>query len=568
MQHWLFILIETSLMMSLVALLLLALTKLLGKKFPARWRYAIWGIVLLGFLIPFRPDFGASLVEIEPQAIEQARTVYTQVVPEGAVAEGTLDENNGVFRERAQISFTIRPMYLIFAVWILGAAFTLAWQLYRHRRFTRLICRWRKTEMDQAARDLFQKTKLELGIPREIILYRCKAVTTPMLVGFRSPSVYLPQEDFDPSDLRLIFLHELTHYKCRDLWRKLLLVLVLSLHWFNPMVYYLSRIFGTDCEASCDEMVVQHFEPGHRIRYVEAILGVVRLQSMGTLLSTTFYGGKKDMKKRLLSIMDTTKKSTFIAFLCGTAILAATLMTGTAFAHTKYAGGSSVSMESAKQIALNRSGGGTVVHSREGYDDGHKEYEFTIINGNKKYEIDVRASDGAICEHDEEGIYSNNSSKASGNISLERAKEIALAKTGGGTVLKCKLDDDDGITVYDVEIINGSTKYEMEINASSGVIYQYEVKNYAGYNYNSSSSSSPNSPSSSAPSISPQISADKARQIALNSAGGGVVAKCKLDYEHGTLVYEVEIYNGGMEHEFEIDADTGNILKHEQDYDD
>ncbi len=43
--------------------------------------------------------------------------------------------------------------------------------------------------------------------------------------------------------------------------------------------------------------------------------------------------------------------------------------------------------------------------------------------------------------------------------------------------------------------------------------------------------------------------------------------KIKLDYEHGTMIYEIEFYKNGIEYEYEIDANTGTILKYSQDRD-
>ena len=46
-----------------------------------------------------------------------------------------------------------------------------------------------------------------------------------------------------------------------------------------------------------------------------------------------------------------------------------------------------------------------------------------------------------------------------------------------------------------------------------------------------------------------------------------LVKKVELDYEHGRKVYEVEFYKGGVEYEFDIDAETGAILDFEKDRD-
>ena len=65
------------------------------------------------------------------------------------------------------------------------------------------------------------------------------------------------------------------------------------------------------------------------------------------------------------------------------------------------------------------------------------------------------------------------------------------------------------------------------------------------------------------------IGREKAQQIARNKAGSGAtVVKCELDWDDGRQVYELELRNGRMEYECDIDAKSGSILKWEADYDD
>lgn len=64
------------------------------------------------------------------------------------------------------------------------------------------------------------------------------------------------------------------------------------------------------------------------------------------------------------------------------------------------------------------------------------------------------------------------------------------------------------------------------------------------------------------------ISAETAKQIALNKTGGGYVKKCKLDYEHGVRVYEIDIIKDGIEYEIDVRVSDGKIVKFKIDYDD
>ena len=46
-----------------------------------------------------------------------------------------------------------------------------------------------------------------------------------------------------------------------------------------------------------------------------------------------------------------------------------------------------------------------------------------------------------------------------------------------------------------------------------------------------------------------------------------LVKKVELDYEHGRKIYEIAFYNNGYEYEYDVDAETGRILKFDKDFD-
>ena len=67
---------------------------------------------------------------------------------------------------------------------------------------------------------------------------------------------FLPSADIPGKDFRYIILHELMHYKRRDMFYKWLVQITVCLHWFNPLVHLMSREITKACEFSCDEAVL------------------------------------------------------------------------------------------------------------------------------------------------------------------------------------------------------------------------------------------------------------------------------------------------------------------------
>ena len=114
-------------------------------------------------------------------------------------------------------------------------------------------------------------------------------------------------------------------------------------------------------------------------------------------------------------------------------------------------------------------------------DDYRPHYELDIVAGNEKVEVYVDAKSGAVKvkereirgEFDDFDDDDDVNYLAQAKISTEQAIKIAKAKASG-TVTKVKLDKDDHRLVYEIEIKNGQTEYEFDIDAQTGEIVKFE----------------------------------------------------------------------------------------------
>lgn len=220
---------------------------------------------------------------------------------------------------------------LLSYLWLLGALFVWLLPILRHRRFMRVVLRWSEPVRDPQTLSIFRAEKQSLGLRREIALLRCPALTTPMLTGLLRPTILLPKNDFSAEDIRLILRHELIHYRRGDLPAKALAMLAKALHFYNPIIYFVANALTQQGELACDAAVVRGADIHVRKQYGTAILSIVRDQSSPrTALSTTFIGGKKSMKKRILSLLDTQRRRYGTLVLC--AMLLVITLTGAALA--------------------------------------------------------------------------------------------------------------------------------------------------------------------------------------------------------------------------------------------
>lgn len=311
--------LQNSLIMAVLALLVLWALPHLAKRYSARSLYFVLVVLAVGFLIPVRPQFAPPVVHID--AGRAAQPIFSNVLPPAAAA------GQAVQPAAAPVSPSITPLQLIFLLWLLGCLVSLGARLFTHARFMRTLRRWGKPVEDAGCLALFDAAKREVGVAANVGLCLFPFTATPMLVGFVRPRILLQDVSYSPEQLRWVFHHELAHYKRRDLWLKLLSLVVLSVQWFNPVAYLLAKKLNDQCEIACDADVTRFADLDTRQVYSETILSVVRKQSgVRSALSTSFNGSLRGLKRRLAAIMDMRGKRFGLVAVC--AVLALSLCSG------------------------------------------------------------------------------------------------------------------------------------------------------------------------------------------------------------------------------------------------
>ncbi len=321
MRDFLTVLFQCSVSMSLVTLVYAAVLPLISKRYAARWRYIVWLVIAAGWIFPFRPRIELSFLPAQIPEIP-----VTPVQPIVNAIPYMAETGNVVSTPE-----TIPLWWVLTAIWILGVVSVVLYHALKHSHFMKLVYRWSEPITDSKSLGILSSLQSELEIKTHIGLSVCQSIPSPMLVGFFRPTILLPPVKIADDELSLILKHELIHFRRHDLWYKAVILTATVLHWFNPVVYLMAKAITLQCEISCDAQALQGADFQKRKQYGEAIIGVVRNGvKLRTALSTNFYGGKKDMKNRISSIMDTSKKKAGVVVLCVTLI--AIIGAGTAFA--------------------------------------------------------------------------------------------------------------------------------------------------------------------------------------------------------------------------------------------
>lgn len=317
MKDFMIMLITHSAALSVVIILLMAITPLLSKHCSARGLYYSWLVIVIGLLIPFRLQLKATTINLKVPT-EEILTNAIPVAPTLPAKAAAHIVDNVPYPALTNI----RWWQPIAAIWLIGVIFFLFYNGIKHYQFIKMIFRWRETITDEQILLLMRNIRESLVISRHIDLYICPYISSPMLIGLFHPQILLPTADFSQEELHFILKHELVHYKRKDLWYKCLLLAATAMHWFNPAVYLMAKAINIQCELSCDTEVIQSSNINTRYRYCETIIGLLKTQSkLKTALSTNFYGGKNYMKSRISSIMDTRRKKVGLTVICAVLIM-------------------------------------------------------------------------------------------------------------------------------------------------------------------------------------------------------------------------------------------------------
>ena len=167
----------------------------------------------------------------------------------------------------------------------------------------------------------YTRLKEELQVHSDVKIRGCKYHNSSLVVGFLSPVIIFPTEMADLNSQLYIMKHELLHIKHKDLIIRLLAIIVVVFHWFNPFVYCLFYELIIVSEMICDKGVLSGTSDSERRKYSELIvdLATVKLDTSVVSLANKF-----SVKRRILEMKKVRKRNMFVSGTLAVAIGLAT----------------------------------------------------------------------------------------------------------------------------------------------------------------------------------------------------------------------------------------------------
>ena len=318
--------LSLSLSGALLILLLFFLRSLFKERLSKRWQYYIWLVAVARLLFPFAPEpnLMASLFQGTGRGAEQTKAV-SPYMQQGDISGQpqtgeTADGQNAQPREQTDpaesVHHPVRNLGTAIGrnlglVWLVTALLLFIRKVTIYQDFVKYIRAGCVEVADINLLERFGKLVAQNQIRSTVELSTNPLISSPLLIGFFRPCIVLPTANLSPTDFDYTILHELIHFKRRDMFYKWLVQFTVCVHWFNPLVSRMSWEVSRACELSCDEAVIRGLDTQGRRAYGDTLFNAMARSGnyKDSLVSLTLNQSKEILKERLDAIMNFREKN-------------------------------------------------------------------------------------------------------------------------------------------------------------------------------------------------------------------------------------------------------------------
>lgn len=262
------------------------------KKAPKWINVLLWGIVAIRLICPFSFESQLSLI---PSAETIPLNIGMDSTP--TINSGISAINNAVNPIISQSNTpmagaSINPLQITIGIyeyiWIFGM---IALALYTAISYWRL------------------HRKVDTAVRYKDNIFQSENVSSPFVFGIIKPRIYLPFK-MNGQDLEHVVAHEHAHIRRKDHWWKPLGFLLLTIHWFNPLMWMAYVLLCRDIELACDEKVIKELGNEQRGDYTQALVACSVNRRMIAACHLTF--GEVGVKERVKSVMNYKKPALWV----------------------------------------------------------------------------------------------------------------------------------------------------------------------------------------------------------------------------------------------------------------
>lgn len=304
---------------SITGIVILLIKILLKNKINKKYGYLLWMILIIKLVFPFGPESSLSIFNKIPVKINSqvnmnsinssnmdenlnytVDTEYENISNESSNQKEISTSQNLSSTSTEYERNTIKNVIPI--IWMSGAILALTSHMIIYLYFIKNLRKKHNYKYDYLDY-ILEECKEKLHIKRKIHIVIDNTINSPSLVGVFKSRIIIPSSliKLSKEELQHIFLHELCHFKRKDILTESLLVLLQCVHWFNPLVWYLFKHVRNDMEMACDERVLSILNEKDHNKYGLTMLTVLEKANFNKKLAIglNMADDKKTIKKRV-----------------------------------------------------------------------------------------------------------------------------------------------------------------------------------------------------------------------------------------------------------------------------
>ncbi|MBQ4320714.1 MAG: right-handed parallel beta-helix repeat-containing protein, partial [Oscillospiraceae bacterium] len=286
-----------------IVILAVVLLRIILRMAPKKYVRILWMLAFLRLVLPVEIPNPISL-QPEPVLLQQEQVIREEAYdrnPEDVeeipdrqqsfqTEEGSSETQISDNKSNANQQFRIPWRFVLPIVWLSGMTVLLAYSTVSYIRL--------KSRVREAV-------KISGG-------WESEQIKTAFILGYLHPRIYVPM-GLDESTCGYILAHERAHLKKGDHWFKLTAYLVLSIHWYHPLVWLAYVLLSRDIELACDEDVVRGMKLQERKAYSAALLQCSVPKAYFASCPVAF--AEVSVKERIMSVMKNKKPAVWLSII-------------------------------------------------------------------------------------------------------------------------------------------------------------------------------------------------------------------------------------------------------------
>lgn len=297
-------------MASLLIGIILVVKVFFKDKISARWYYAMWFLLIIKLIIPnlFKTPYNLFYLfelAVSKLSVDQGVDVRSNFYDLSRGNQNLM--NIWSFPDEYALSIngnqTIPLLQIVFCIWLIVLLCLLAGAFIYNIKVWKTVKASKPLE-DKELWSILETCKDEMKIKESFQMVESENIQSPALFGLFKPIIILPmniKSVLSIKELKYVILHEMAHYKRKDIFFNILSSFLQALHWFNPIIRYGLYRMHEDQELACDLYVLNKIENEEHYYYGATLIKLLNIgrSSMNSFTMANVVNNKRGIKERI-----------------------------------------------------------------------------------------------------------------------------------------------------------------------------------------------------------------------------------------------------------------------------